>query len=769
MASGSFGLSVNGNIKIILNVNEQSTNTSSNTSVVKCSLQVVLPNSYYSWSAYNVTVSGTGLGSTNLGYKAFSGAGTWTLKEWTYTASHNTDGSGSTTCSFSLTSGYGSSSGSVTCGLTKIPRYFTKTPTITLKSKTETTMTFTWSTSEKCSALTWNGGGTLSGFSAGTSGTITISGLTANKSYTMYGTFKRSDSGLTTNSASQTIATYNYPYVSNPSNFTIGNAQNLTLYNPLGRSCTTYMVINGAQISKSYSATGTSISSAFGDSTSIDAMLNACPNTATLSFYYKTVYDSISTNSESKTATVPSTYAPTISKIRTYEANTDVSNFTGGVHNMYIYFKNLSKIGMDVWAAAQKGASVSKVQFTLGGQTVETSSLNGTGEYYFAAYVTSATNGNWEIKVTDSRGLTKTLKSSDSNQTAFTYIDYSQPTVSLTADRTTQTSSNGTATISGTYTNCSYGSKTNTLTITTFTRNSSSQTVDSWSASGGSAKGTKAYTDLDIQLSFKFYVKVTDSLNQSREFNFTLGLAHPTLWMGKDRVNIYNNLYVDSAYIRGKMEQQGFLSWLFLGTWSDNSDNDDCIITYYGGNGYNGITSQNTKIEIFIKNGWQSTQSASVGAFAGTAVVSHSTDSWTKIQFKLLATSHNSVNVYLYCPWRYSIGMCKVDLTGGTWTKVNTTVTTFTGTEQNVKVMKEPSLLDDVYPVGSIYMSVSSTSPATLFGGTWVQLQNRFLVGAGDSYPAGSTGGESSHFYVDTGSTSNMPPYLAVYMWKRTA
>ena len=29
------------------------------------------------------------------------------------------------------------------------------------------------------------------------------------------------------------------------------------------------------------------------------------------------------------------------------------------------------------------------------------------------------------------------------------------------------------------------------------------------------------------------------------------------------------------------------------------------------------------------------------------------------------------------------------------------------------------SLLDIIYPVGSIYMSVKSTNPGTLFGGTW--------------------------------------------------
>lgn len=51
----------------------------------------------------------------------------------------------------------------------------------------------------------------------------------------------------------------------------------------------------------------------------------------------------------------------------------------------------------------------------------------------------------------------------------------------------------------------------------------------------------------------------------------------------------------------------------------------------------------------------------------------------------------------------------------------------------------------DAYPVGSIYASVNNVSPATLFGGTWVQLKDTFLLAAGDIYAAGSTGGEATH------------------------
>lgn len=44
------------------------------------------------------------------------------------------------------------------------------------------------------------------------------------------------------------------------------------------------------------------------------------------------------------------------------------------------------------------------------------------------------------------------------------------------------------------------------------------------------------------------------------------------------------------------------------------------------------------------------------------------------------------------------------------------------------------------YPVGSIFQTVSSTSPAALFGGTWQEIaQNRVLMGAGSGHAAGTT------------------------------
>lgn len=132
-----------------------------------------------------------------------------------------------------------------------------------------------------------------------------------------------------------------------------------------------------------------------------------------------------------------------------------------------------------------------------------------------------------------------------------------------------------------------------------------------------------------------------------------------------------------------------------------------------------------------------------------------------------------------------------------------------------LNVVNKQELYNLIYPVGSIYLSINNTNPSTLFGGTWSQLKDRFLLGAGDTYSNGATGGESEHTLTidempshthtsrtrvgwstgggaDVGRVTtnngnwngwptvidnagggqahnNLPPYLVVYMWKRTA
>ena len=65
-------------------------------------------------------------------------------------------------------------------------------------------------------------------------------------------------------------------------------------------------------------------------------------------------------------------------------------------------------------------------------------------------------------------------------------------------------------------------------------------------------------------------------------------------------------------------------------------------------------------------------------------------------------------------------------------------------------------LMKLVYPVGSLYWTSKSTNPSALFGGTWVQIKDKFILACGDTYKTtGATGGASTV----TLSVSNMPSH----------
>lgn len=55
---------------------------------------------------------------------------------------------------------------------------------------------------------------------------------------------------------------------------------------------------------------------------------------------------------------------------------------------------------------------------------------------------------------------------------------------------------------------------------------------------------------------------------------------------------------------------------------------------------------------------------------------------------------------------------------------------------------------ETMYPVGSIYMSVYEVNPHDLFGGTWTQIKDKFLLASGDTYANGATGGSASQTYT---------------------
>lgn len=84
----------------------------------------------------------------------------------------------------------------------------------------------------------------------------------------------------------------------------------------------------------------------------------------------------------------------------------------------------------------------------------------------------------------------------------------------------------------------------------------------------------------------------------------------------------------------------------------------------------------------------------------------------------------------------------------GTWVsqtaaQVNSDWNAVSGVAQ---ILNKPTIITplDIYPVGAIYMSVNNTNPGTLFGGTWEQIKDRFILAAGTTYVGGATGGAAT-------------------------
>ena len=64
-------------------------------------------------------------------------------------------------------------------------------------------------------------------------------------------------------------------------------------------------------------------------------------------------------------------------------------------------------------------------------------------------------------------------------------------------------------------------------------------------------------------------------------------------------------------------------------------------------------------------------------------------------------------------------------------------------------------LLDLVYPIGAVYLSLNAANPATLFGGTWAAIEGKFLLAADSAHGAATTGGAATH----TLTTAQMPAH----------
>ena len=74
----------------------------------------------------------------------------------------------------------------------------------------------------------------------------------------------------------------------------------------------------------------------------------------------------------------------------------------------------------------------------------------------------------------------------------------------------------------------------------------------------------------------------------------------------------------------------------------------------------------------------------------------------------------------------------------------------------NIPSLEFSMIIDLIYPIGSIYMTVSDTNPfETIKFGVWEKIENRFLLASSNIHMNGETGGEENH----TLSINEMPKH----------
>ena len=433
---------------------------------------------------------------------------------------------------------------------------------------------------------------------------------------------------------------------------------------------------------------------------------------------------------------VPSTVVPSISGLTATRIDNDVPSSWG------IYVKGISQVKITAsGASGSYGSTISG--YSISGPGLYTNSSSGT-----SGQLSSTGTQTYTCTVTDSRGR-KASKS-----VSITVVDYSYPSISMSVERC---KSDGTKDTSGTYLrvviNYEIASVSGKNSIAS--KSCSCNGVSNSSFASGTAFVLAA--NCSIGSHYVVNASIRDALGRTASASAEVSTAYRVLNVNKNKdgvaigkfseksafeVNmdtfIYKGLSVGGGICSGKSSIIGYpmygatgaAAWYKIGTWTSGGDAHTCKITILTGNGYNGGDAQNTEIEVFIKDGWQSSP-APANAFGGTYIVKYNYHNG--IRFKLLATSHNVVDVWVYFPWDYWNGDYMFEGYGSFIHGANTNQSSEPSYGTYNEIINYTADFKG-YPIGSIYLSWDNTNPQTFMGGTWVRMaEGRGLFGVGRS------------------------------------
>ena len=580
---------------------------------------------------------------------------------------------------------------STSVDLDQIPRYATVTES--LSSRTETSLTVAWATDSTADKLWYS---TNSGSSytevtiaEGTSGSYTVTGLTAGTTYQVITKVRRKDSQLESESTAGSFATYAYPYATSMPNFTLGNSVTIGIFNPLGRSVTVKMLKGTTEIG-SYTTSGTSVAG-FNTTAMVNALYATIPSAKSAQYKISVIYGTNTTTNDGGTFTVKeSDCKPTITGLTYQDTNATAVAITGNNQDIV---RNISTVRYTATGlAGTKSATIASVQVYVNGNsyTLTRSGSTATGGN---ATINSGTNVTATATVTDSRGITNT------KTVTVTMLDWSVPSAILNIARQNNYYTETDFKVDAQY---AYINGHNTITIT---YRCVREDGGGSAVTGSLQDNVTKVVNLDNTYAWNITITLTDGFGGSSTYTMRLSRGMPIVYFDRLKNSVGINCFPQDEF--SVEVPDGNLKNLFTFSTTETDFNNLTTGRFYYGN-----CSNFTHAPV------------ASGDFILEVIVSGSDYLRQECMIK------NSRGTDLYV--RYRAGTV-----WGDWYAPWQTMTT--------SAQGRSALVDLIYPVGAIYLSTVNTSPATLFGGSWTQIKDTFLLTAGDTYTAGNTGGEATH------------------------
>lgn len=542
-------------------------------------------------------------------------------------------------------------------------------------------------------------------------------------------------------------------------------------------------------------------------------------NSRTVYFFVRsTIGDADNTDNLGRTLTIKNP-KPTINPTIT-DSNSATIALTGDSSKLVRYYSNAA---ITMGAEAVKKASLESQQVVCGNKSL---TANGT--------MTEVESNNFVFTATDSRGNTTTKTVTPA------FVNYVKLTCGL-GNNMPDASGNMTIQTTGNYFNGSFGARSNSLNVY-YRYKTAGGSYGSWvvmtvTKSGNTYSATANLTGLDYQTTYVFQTYAKDELAtvysaeksikatpvfdwSEDDFNFNvpvnvdghltasgLQLSEQEIYVGGD-LNTYYPVHVSSS---------SFVAvpyYLFLKknlgstspAWSGNHSGGTSSIAMgwmYRANGWDG---NGVYLNTLYKHEPYATLISEIYPLEGAA---KGLVLWLRgggATYRLASNMPVTITVYLSST---NIGSSSSPLYVDPMTVVS---------DGGIQYKNIPTNVDAIYPVNSIYISYSHTSPASLFGGTWTRITNTFLWATDSGGTIGGTGGEKSHtltvnempshfhngkvntatdghysgnyneakrYSEATTSTiietqitnsvgggaahNNMPPYIQVSIWRRTA